>query len=178
MKKREHTDICYVGNVDGICTQLVAFVGAVLYPEIKMCGNLPSPREEGEMMMKKNVASLLLALVLCLSLLPTAALASESATGIYTEINNGAPAGQYTGGSRPAEDGPWGYWDMPAIFDAPVYLGLISLGTSPRDLVCRMVSSQYPARKLARRKRLRITLSVFPWPFNTSCIPFFSQSTE
>ena len=93
MKKREHTDICYVGNVDGICTQLVAFVGAVLYPEIKMCGNLPSPREEGEMMMKKNVASLLLALVLCLSLLPAAALAEEPTTGLYTEINNGAPAG-------------------------------------------------------------------------------------
>ena len=130
MKKREHTDICYVGNVDGICTQLVAFVGAVLYPEIKMCGNLPSPREEGAMMMKKNVASLLLALVLCLSLLPTAALASESATGMYTEINNGAPAGQYTGGSRPAEDGPWGYWDIPYTSGSTTVLYYYDAGTT------------------------------------------------
>ena len=117
MKKREHTDICYVGNVDGICTQLVAFVGAVLYPEIKMCGNLPSPREEGEMMMKKNVASLLLALVLCLSLLPAAALAEGESgayqTGLYTAASeDGTPSGPCTEGSRPT-DGPWGYWYIP-----------------------------------------------------------------
>ena len=82
----------------------------------------------------------------------------------------------------PAKNESFLTWGLSAIhkswFCSEFYLGLISLGTSPRGLVCRRVSSQYPARKLARRKRLRITLSVFPWPFNTSCIPFFSQSTE
>ena len=95
-----------------------------------MCGNLPSPRKEGEMIMKKNVASLLLALVLCLSLLPTAVLAEGPATGLYTEINNGAPAGQYTEGSRPVEDGPWGYWDIPYTSGSTTVLYYYDAGTT------------------------------------------------
>ena len=69
------------------------------------------------MMMKKNVASLLLALVLCLSLLPAAALAEGESgayqTGLYTAASeDGTPSGPCTEGSRPT-DGPWGYWDIP-----------------------------------------------------------------
>ena len=69
------------------------------------------------MMMKKNVASLLLALVLCLSLLPAAALAEGESgayqTGLYTAASeDGTPSGPCTEGSR-LTDGPWGYWDIP-----------------------------------------------------------------
>ena len=69
------------------------------------------------MMMKKNVASLLLALVLCLSLLPAAALAEGESgayqTGLYTAASeDGTPFGPCKEGSGPT-DGPWGYWDIP-----------------------------------------------------------------
>ena len=35
------------------------------------------------------------------------------AAGIYFSAENGAPSGSVVVGSRPEENGPWGYWDIP-----------------------------------------------------------------